>query len=136
MFLFTHPLLHLSSVLLTKDTPCTLSDIIYGSNMSETTWDADIIMGHLAQLEVNTAWRLLYLLHHKADIQMKVVQLYSVVTQEIFFLIVSASVSSILDFVLHTEFRQVKHIRKNNCKKEKERKNIVLWTSKESLTFL
>lgn len=82
-------------------------------------------MGHLAQLEVSTARRLLYLLHHKADIQMKVVQLYSVVTEEIF-LIVSASVSSMLDFVLHTEFRQVKHIRKNNCKKEKERKKKTL----------
>lgn len=56
-------------------------------------------------------------------------------------LIVSASVLPMLDFVLRTEFRQVKHNKKkkksivSQKKKRQIEENIVLWASEESLTF-
>lgn len=57
-------------------------------------------------------------------------------------LIVSASVLPMLDFVLRTEFRQVKHNKKkkknqlfHKKKKRQIEENIVLWASEESLTF-
>lgn len=54
-------------------------------------------------------------------------------------LIVSASVLPMLDFVLRTEFRQVKHTEKKklfHLEKRKLGENIVLWASKVIVEFI